>query len=84
MVLTSINNLRGKKPLLTVMTGCEQDYFLARFTDFVTQYQRTSYSELTASLWLSLRLQVYWHLVRKLARYSETFSSCESYTCNQY
>ncbi|PPR83350.1 hypothetical protein GOBAR_AA37358 [Gossypium barbadense] len=34
------------------------DYFLARFTELVAQYQRTSYSELIASLWLSLRLQL--------------------------
>ncbi|TYH16571.1 hypothetical protein ES288_A05G126600v1 [Gossypium darwinii] len=34
------------------------DYFLARFTELVAQYQRTSYSELVASLWLSLRLQL--------------------------
>lgn len=35
-----------------------EDYFLTRFTEFVSLYQRTSYSELTASLWLSLRLQL--------------------------
>ncbi|XP_031269969.1 ABC transporter C family member 13-like isoform X2 [Pistacia vera] len=35
-----------------------QEYFLAKFNEHVALYQRTSYSELTASLWLSLRLQV--------------------------
>lgn len=35
-----------------------RDYFLARFTEHVTLYQRTSYSEILASLWLSLRLQM--------------------------
>ncbi|XP_068652459.1 ABC transporter C family member 13 [Aristolochia californica] len=33
-------------------------FFEARFTEHVRTYQRTSYSELTASLWLSLRLQL--------------------------
>lgn len=32
---------------------------MAKFKEHVVLYQRTSYSELTASLWLSLRLQVY-------------------------
>lgn len=32
---------------------------MAKFTEHVILYQRTSYSETTASLWLSLRLQVY-------------------------
>ncbi|KAF8393024.1 hypothetical protein HHK36_021265 [Tetracentron sinense] len=35
-----------------------QEFFLARFTENVALYQQTSYSEITASLWLSLRLQV--------------------------
>ncbi|XVF24656.1 hypothetical protein REPUB_Repub13aG0145900 [Reevesia pubescens] len=42
----------------TIRAFNSQDYFLARFTKLVAQYQRTSYSELTASLWLSLRLQL--------------------------
>ncbi|XVE89152.1 hypothetical protein DITRI_Ditri19aG0127600 [Diplodiscus trichospermus] len=42
----------------TIRAFNSEDYFLARFTGFVAQYQRTSYSELTASLWLSLRLQL--------------------------
>ncbi|XP_021866255.1 ABC transporter C family member 13 isoform X2 [Spinacia oleracea] len=35
-----------------------EDYFFTRFTNYVTMYQRTSYTEITASLWLSLRLQL--------------------------
>ncbi|XP_022714739.1 ABC transporter C family member 13 isoform X2 [Durio zibethinus] len=42
----------------TIRAFNSEDYFLARFTELVAQYQRTSYSELTASLWLSLRLQL--------------------------
>ncbi|KAK3021801.1 hypothetical protein RJ639_047156, partial [Escallonia herrerae] len=34
-----------------------QDFFLTRFTEHVILYQRTSYTELTTSLLLSLRLQ---------------------------
>ncbi|XP_020268555.1 ABC transporter C family member 13 [Asparagus officinalis] len=35
-----------------------EDLFMGRFTEHVALYQRTSYAELTASLWLSLRLQL--------------------------
>ncbi|TYJ33792.1 hypothetical protein E1A91_A05G126500v1 [Gossypium mustelinum] len=42
----------------TIRAFNSEDYFLARFTELVAQYQRTSYSELVASLWLSLRLQL--------------------------
>ncbi|PPD83841.1 hypothetical protein GOBAR_DD19227 [Gossypium barbadense] len=42
----------------TIRAFNSEDYFLARFTELVAQYQRTSYSELIASLWLSLRLQL--------------------------
>ncbi|KAK8352970.1 hypothetical protein V6Z12_A05G127200 [Gossypium hirsutum] len=42
----------------TIRAFHSEDYFLARFTELVAQYQRTSYSELVASLWLSLRLQL--------------------------
>lgn len=45
-----------------------QDFFLAAFTRHVLMYQQTSYSELTASLWLSLRLQVY-HKILKWLHY---------------
>lgn len=43
-----------------------QDFFLATFTRHVLMYQQTSYSELTASLWLSLRLQVYHKILKWL------------------
>ncbi|XP_022153504.1 ABC transporter C family member 13 isoform X3 [Momordica charantia] len=36
---------------------CE-DFFFTRFTKHIILYQQTSYSEITASLWLSLRLQL--------------------------
>ncbi|XP_035548110.1 ABC transporter C family member 13 isoform X2 [Juglans regia] len=35
-----------------------EDFFLATFARHVALYQQTSYTELTASLWLSLRLQL--------------------------
>ncbi|CAI0420896.1 unnamed protein product [Linum tenue] len=35
-----------------------QEFFQHKFTEHVTLYQRTSYSETVASLWLSLRLQL--------------------------
>lgn len=35
-----------------------QELFMGRFIEHMTRYQRTSYSEISASLWLSLRLQV--------------------------
>ncbi|GAB2293670.1 ABC transporter C member 13, variant 2 [Dionaea muscipula] len=34
-----------------------EDFFFRKFFTYVATYQRTSYSELVASLWLSLRLQ---------------------------
>lgn len=37
--------------------NCE-DFFLLRFMQHVQMYQRTSYTEIIASLWLSLRLQL--------------------------
>ncbi|EXB55132.1 ABC transporter C family member 13 [Morus notabilis] len=42
----------------TIRAFNSKDYFLERFMKHVTLYQKTSYSELTASLWLSLRLQL--------------------------
>lgn len=35
-----------------------QEFFLCRFMQHMQMYQRTSYTEIIASLWLSLRLQV--------------------------
>ncbi|XP_050381430.1 ABC transporter C family member 13 isoform X2 [Argentina anserina] len=42
----------------TIRAFKSEDYFLARFIDQVKLYQQTSYTELNASLWLSLRLQL--------------------------
>ncbi|KAK6911073.1 ABC transporter type 1, transmembrane domain, partial [Dillenia turbinata] len=42
----------------TIRAFTVEEIFLAGFSEHVTLYQRTSYSEITASLWLSLRLQV--------------------------
>ncbi|OVA01330.1 ABC transporter [Macleaya cordata] len=42
----------------TIRAFKAEEYFLARFTEHIALYQKTSYSELTASLWLSLRLQL--------------------------
>ncbi|PWA42410.1 ABC transporter C family member 13 [Artemisia annua] len=41
----------------TIRAFKSEDFFIARFIDHVTMYQKTSYSEIIASLWLSLRLQ---------------------------
>ncbi|KAJ0075562.1 hypothetical protein Patl1_34753 [Pistacia atlantica] len=41
----------------TIRAFKSEEYFLAKFNEHVALYHRTSYSELTASLWLSLRLQ---------------------------
>lgn len=42
----------------TIRAFKAEEYFLARFTGHVELYQKTSYSEVTANLWLSLRLQL--------------------------
>ncbi|RZC79401.1 hypothetical protein C5167_003644 [Papaver somniferum] len=42
----------------TIRAFKAEDYFLGRFMDHIALYQKTSYSELIASLWLSLRLQL--------------------------
>lgn len=42
----------------TIRAFKSEDFFLTGFTELVKMYQRTSYSEVTASLWLSLRLQL--------------------------
>ncbi|KAK1557413.1 hypothetical protein Q3G72_024236 [Acer saccharum] len=42
----------------TIRAFKTEEYFLAKFKGHVALYQRTSYSESIASLWLSLRLQL--------------------------
>ncbi|CAL5046453.1 unnamed protein product [Urochloa decumbens] len=42
----------------TIRAFQKEGFFLERFIQHVTIYQKTSYSELIASLWLSLRLQL--------------------------
>jgi len=42
----------------TIRAFQKEGFFLERFIQHVTLYQKTSYSELVASLWLSLRLQL--------------------------
>lgn len=42
----------------TIRAFKTEDFFLARFAENLTLYQRTSYSEIVASLWLSLRMQL--------------------------
>ncbi|XP_058226625.1 ABC transporter C family member 13 [Rhododendron vialii] len=44
--------------LSTIRSFKCEGFFMDRFTRNVTSYQRTSYSEIIASLWLSLRLQL--------------------------
>ncbi|PPR96188.1 hypothetical protein GOBAR_AA24486 [Gossypium barbadense] len=57
-LLVHLDVHRSKEKSSNVLKNMRVDYFLARFTELVAQYQRTSYSELVASLWLSLRLQL--------------------------
>ncbi|KAJ4899955.1 multidrug resistance-associated protein 11 [Raphanus sativus] len=42
----------------TIRAFNSEEHFVARFIEHLTLYQRTSYSEIIASLWLSLRLQL--------------------------
>ncbi|KAG8093775.1 hypothetical protein GUJ93_ZPchr0012g20809 [Zizania palustris] len=42
----------------TIRAFKKEEFFLERFIQHVTLYQKTSYSELIAGLWLSLRLQL--------------------------
>ncbi|KAJ6326174.1 hypothetical protein OIU78_013303 [Salix suchowensis] len=42
----------------TIRAFKSEDFFMKKFIEHVTLYQRTSYSEIIASLWLSLRLQL--------------------------
>uniref|UniRef100_A0A1J3GMA5 ABC-type xenobiotic transporter n=4 Tax=Noccaea caerulescens TaxID=107243 RepID=A0A1J3GMA5_NOCCA len=42
----------------TIRAFKSEKHFVARFIEHLTLYQRTSYSEIIASLWLSLRLQL--------------------------
>ncbi|KAJ6388093.1 hypothetical protein OIU77_026626 [Salix suchowensis] len=42
----------------TIRAFKSEDFFMEKFIEHVTLYQRTSYSEIIASLWLSLRLQL--------------------------
>ncbi|KAI4355833.1 hypothetical protein L6164_004569 [Bauhinia variegata] len=42
----------------TIRAFKSEDVFFAKFTEHVTLYQKTSYTETAASLWLSLRLQL--------------------------
>ncbi|KAL0903582.1 hypothetical protein M5K25_027971 [Dendrobium thyrsiflorum] len=42
----------------TIRALKSEDFFMAKFSKHVALYQKTSYSEITASLWLSLRLQL--------------------------
>lgn len=42
----------------TIRAFKSEDFFFSKFTDHITLYQKTSYTEIVASLWLSLRLQL--------------------------
>ncbi|XP_057540622.1 ABC transporter C family member 13 isoform X4 [Amaranthus tricolor] len=42
----------------TIRAFKSEDFFFVKFTSYVAMYQKTSYTEITASLWLSLRLQL--------------------------
>lgn len=48
-----------KELLKAIDNGSGQECFLAKFIKHLRLYQQTTYTELTASLWLSLRIQVY-------------------------
>ncbi|KAL9323166.1 hypothetical protein ACSQ67_011219 [Phaseolus vulgaris] len=42
----------------TIRAFKSEDFFFTKFTEHITLYQKTSYTEIVASLWLSLRLQL--------------------------
>ncbi|XP_020232216.1 ABC transporter C family member 13 isoform X2 [Cajanus cajan] len=42
----------------TIRAFKSEDFFFAKFAEHITLYQKTSYTEIVASLWLSLRLQL--------------------------
>ncbi|KAL5152694.1 ABC transporter C family member 13 [Glycine soja] len=42
----------------TIRAFKAEDFFFAKFIEHITLYQKTSYTEIVASLWLSLRLQL--------------------------
>lgn len=42
----------------TIRAFKSEEFFFAKFTEHITLYQKTSYTEIVASLWLSLRLQL--------------------------
>ncbi|XP_019436154.1 PREDICTED: ABC transporter C family member 13 isoform X3 [Lupinus angustifolius] len=42
----------------TIRAFKSEDFFFAKFTEHITLYQKTSYTETVTSLWLSLRLQL--------------------------
>ncbi|KAF7843202.1 ABC transporter C family member 13 isoform X1 [Senna tora] len=42
----------------TIRAFKSEDFFFTKFIEHVTLYQKTSYTEIAASLWLSLRLQL--------------------------
>lgn len=42
----------------TISAYKSEDFFFAKFMEHITLYQKTSYTEIAASLWLSLRLQL--------------------------
>ncbi|XP_027340067.1 ABC transporter C family member 13 isoform X3 [Abrus precatorius] len=42
----------------TIRAFKSEDFFFSKFNEHVTVYQKTSYTEIVASLWLSLRLQL--------------------------
>ncbi|MED6116528.1 ABC transporter C member 13 [Stylosanthes scabra] len=42
----------------TIRAFKSEGFFFAKFVEHITLYQKTSYTETVASLWLSLRLQV--------------------------
>ncbi|CAI0420806.1 unnamed protein product [Linum tenue] len=52
---TFTETLKGSS---TIRAFKSEEFFQHKFTEHVTLYQRTSYSETIASLWLSLRLQL--------------------------
>lgn len=56
-----------------------QELFMARFMEHVSLYQRTTYSELTAGLWLSLRLQVFFLLFSSNLIYIIAWSTHHTY-----
>ncbi|KAK8952718.1 ABC transporter C family member 13 [Platanthera guangdongensis] len=54
---SSMSMVKASLDETSALATCDKEFFMAKFSEHVGLYLKTSYSETTASLWLSLRLQ---------------------------